>query len=362
MTLLEKNIRKEIIRFERINDSFEERYEYLRLDKNERIIPFSNEQMESLKNMITSEVISGYHELGPVYKKLSKFLGISLDQILLAAGSDLAIKTVFETIIERGDNIVLHSPSYAMYKVYANLFGAEIREVSVSPTWELDIESMLSMVNDKTKIFVLENPNGFVGTKPSLETLEFCAKELAKKDVFFVIDEAYIYIENEKSESIKFLSDYPNVLISQTFSKAHGLAGVRVGLLLGNESVMKYFSRVRPMHEISSVSAVSTIWVLDNPELLSFYQKEIVKSKSFLFKELELLNLSYKDTHTNFILVYLPDESRTKGITQKLKDRKILIRRPFEVELLRGWSRVCVGDLNDSSKFINALKDILVTK
>lgn len=362
MRLLERNIKKEIFEFERINDSFDERYDYLRLDKNERIVPFPEDKLNSLKNLITSEAISGYHELGPVYKKLSKFLGLSVEQILLAAGSDLAIKTVFETIIERGDNIIIHSPSYAMYKVYANLFGAEVRDVPVTPNWEVDVDSMLSSVDEKTKLFVLENPNGFVGTKPSFETLEYCAKELAKKNVFFLIDEAYIYIENEISNSISFLSKYPNVIISQTFSKAHGLAGVRVGLLLGNEAVMKYFSRVRPMHEISSVSAISTIWVLDNPDLLKNYQDDLKKSKVFLFNELNSLDLLYKDTHTNFILVYFPDEFRTKGITQKLKDRKILIRRPFEVEMLRGWSRVCVGNLNDSIRFINALKEILVTK
>ena len=359
MSLIEKIIKPEIRNLLRIRDTFDERFEYLRLDKKERLIEFDAQLLREFKESITYNDLSGYYELGATYNKLADYLEVGRDQLLLAAGSDLAIKSVYEACISRGDKVVLHSPGYAMFRVYASMFGADLDIVPVKEDWTLNVEEMLLRVDSRTKMVVVENPNGFVGTKPDDEVIEYCAKTLFEKDVLFLVDEAYIYLEEVRSKTPRLIERYSNLLVTQTFSKGHGLAGLRIGYLIGDKDVMSYISRVRPMHEISSLSARATEWILDHPSLLLDYQRKITESKKFLVEELTRMNISVKNTHASFVLLYLPDEGKTRDLAKKMKQRKILIRRPFEEPCLRGWSLVCVGTKEDSMKFLRVLTEVL---
>jgi len=359
MSLTERVVKQEIKNLLRIEDTMDDRYDYLRLDKNERLLPFNPTKFQNFLLQLKDDDITGYYELGDTYRKLARFLNVEKDQIFLAHGSDLAIKSIFETCIGSGDHLVLHAPSYAMYRVYSKMFNATNTIVDIKDDLTVDIEKMMSSVQENTKMFVIENPNGFVGNKPTIAQLEYCASELNKKDIVFVIDEAYVYVENDKSETVELIKKYPNIIITQTFSKAHGLAGLRVGFLVGSKEMIQYISSVRPMHEIASISAIATLWMLENPDLLTEFHVSIQESKAYLRTELTKLDILYKETHTNFMLFYFPDEGRTKEMQNKLKEHKILIRRPFGESYLKGWSRVCIGSLSDSQRLITALQSIL---
>lgn len=359
MNLIDRVIRKEIKSLERIKDTFEDRFDYLRLDKNERIIPFDKRVLNKFKSAIRSEDISGYAELASTYRRLASYLGINSEQILFASGSDLAIKSVYEACINRGDNVVLHMPSFAMYRVYTLMFGANFKSIPIKKNWLPDIEGMLDAVDSKTKILVLENPNGFVGTKLTLSQLEFCAVKLKKKNTILLIDEAYYFIENRVCDTFSLISKYPNVIISQTFSKCHGLAGARFGYLVGDSELMRYICRVRPMHEITGLTARAVEWIFNNSDMLNDYQRAIKNGKAFLVSELEKFGIKCKYTHGNFILVYFPNEGVTKDMDRKLRERRILVRRPFEEPYLKGWFRITIGSLQDCRVFSEAVKSIL---
>jgi len=359
MIAIEKLFKKEIRELERVKDTLDGRFEYLRLDKNERLLAFNEKLFNEFKANVKSEDLSSYAELGFVYRVLAEYLDVSTEAMLLASGSDLAIKSIYESCVERGDNVVLHAPSYAMYRVYAKMFGAEPRMVPVGSDWNLDVQGMLSRIDDKTKMLVIENPNGFVGSKPSLEEIRECASFLAKKGVILLVDEAYLYVENDCSETIPLIGEYPGLIVSQSLSKGHGLAGARAGYIVGDTEIMRYISRVRPMHEVTNLTGLAIEWVIKHPEILAEYQQMIRKSKDYLKTEISLLGIPYKDTHANFMLFYFPEEGNTRGITQRLKDNMILIRRPFEEPNLKGWCRVCVGTLDDCRRFMNTLKQLL---
>lgn len=359
MRLVEKVIKPEIRSLVRIRDTFDERFDYLRLDKKERLIPFDAEMLREFKENITFTDLSGYHELGSTYKKLAEYLGVGRDQLLLASGSDLAIKSVYEACLCKGDKVILHRPGYAMFRVYANMFGVEADVVPLREDWTLNYDEMLLRVDNRTKMVVMENPNGFVGTKPEHEMIEYFAKTLGERDVLFLVDEAYIYLETSKSTTPKLIEKYPNMLVTQTFSKGHGLAGLRIGYVIGDRELMSCISRVRPMHEISSLSAKATEWILEHPSLLLDYQVRIAESKKFLLEGLSRMNVKVRDTHASFVLMYLPDEGKTRDIAKKMKDKKVLIRRPFEEHYLKGWSVVCVGTKEDSARFLTVLSEVL---
>jgi len=359
MGLIDRVVKEEIKKLERIKDTFDDRFDYLRLDKNERIIPFKEDHLNDLRRRIKSEDISGYAELGPIYRKLADYLGVKADQLLLATGSDLAIKSIYEACVSKGDSVVLHMPSYAMCRVYAGMFGAAIKAVPVKNDWSVDVDAMLAAVDPTTKMLAIENPNGFVGTKPELSQIEYCAAWLKKKEVLLLIDEAYYYVENSKSEAVDLILKYPNLIVSQTFSKCHGIAGTRFGYLVGDPLLMKHISKVRPTHEVTSLTVQAAGWILDHPEILEDYRKQIKESKAFLMSELGRLGIKYRDAHGNFMLIYCPDEGKTKGLTEKLKKKKILVRRPFEEPYLFGWIRITMGSIEDSKILAEALKTIL---
>jgi histidinol-phosphate aminotransferase len=357
--LINRLVKDEIKALVRIKDTLDDRFDYLRLDKKERLLPFPNDLFAEFCASIKDEHLSGYHELGETYQKLANYIGVHEDQLLLTAGSDLAIKSVYEACLSKGDNIILHLPSYAMFRVYANMFGVETRGVHVTKDWTIDADGMLACVDENTKMIVVENPNGFVGTTPPFEILEHFARELNDKNILFLIDEAYFYVEHDQSQSHKLIEQYPNVLVTQTFSKAHGLAGVRVGHLIGHVDLMDFIRRVRPMHEIASLSALALGWVLDHSDLLKDNQDSLKNAKTVMLDGLKNLNINARDSHTNFILAYLPNEGKTEHLTQKLKDKKILIRRPFEEPNLKGWILICIGAEQHSKRFLSVLSKLL---
>jgi histidinol-phosphate aminotransferase len=312
--------------------------------------------LEEFKKGIRSEHLSGYPELEALYEKLAHYIGVDRQQLLLAAGSDLAIKSVYEACVERDDSVVLPCPCYAMYEVYANMFGAKIKSVAMNNEWCFDVDEMLSKADNRTKIFVLEKPNGTAGTQPCESDIEKCASVLLEKNVILLIDEAYSHIENNNFQTCRLIDKYPNVVITQSFSKAPGLAGLRIGLLIADVELMQYISRVRPMHEITSLSALAIEWVLENPKLLEEYRVGLQRSKAYLKNEFGKLGIKFRDTHTNFILAYLPNEGRSLDIADKLKKLGISARPPFGKGCLKGWIRFTVGTEDDSKRLICAIE------
>ena len=362
MKLIDRTIKKEIKHLERTNSSFPRRYEYLRLDKNERLLPIKQKDLKAFKLSLSDDDITGYAELYTTYKKLAKFLKVGVNQLLIAAGADLAIKSVFETFVSAGNSIIVQSPSYAMTQVYAKMFGAKVKYFKVNSDLNAKLGEAYDLIDNKTKLIVIENPNGFVGNVFKIKEIQEFAKKLLKKKILLLIDEAYFYIEKNFFDKKYLLEKYPNVIIAQTFSKGHGLAGVRFGYLVGNHKIINFIKKVRPMHEISSLSAKAVEWVLNRPLMKKEFQKSIKESKNYLKQELSLMKIKYKMTTGNFFLIYAPNYGKTKNLSKKLEQKKILIRRPFEQKNIRGWVRICVGSLLDSKKLISALKKIIKIK
>jgi histidinol-phosphate aminotransferase len=357
--LLDRNFRPEILRLTRIHDTSEDRFDYLRMDKNECLHRFDEKLLQKFKDSIDFESISAYPELDPLYRKLAAAVDAQPEQIFLAAGSDIAIRSIYEACVAKGDNVVLSVPSYAMFRVYAWMLGADPKMIPLKSDWNIDVDAMLNSIDDRTKLLAIENPNGSTGTKPSFKEIERIASETYEKGVLFAIDEVYFYVDGDKSRNQSLLEKYPNTIIIRSFSKSHGLAGLRIGYLLGDKDIIEPVSRVRPMHEITSLAAAALNWSLDNPEILASIQNSIRKSKDYLSEAFAYFGIKSKVDGGNFILAYMPNEGRTKNISERLADKKILIRRPFDESFLKGWTRVTVPELEESKTFIKSLKELL---
>lgn len=341
----------------RSRDILSKRHNFLRLDLNENIKELDKESYLKFINSLNPEVLSGYPDLSRIYKKLATFMGVMEENIVITNGSDMAIKCIFDACIEKSDHIILHDPCYLMYKIYAELFEIEISMVSVKEDWKPNVQQMLELVKPNTKMMVFESPNGWIGTKPEVSELEYVAKCLEQKNVLLVVDEAYLYVDNKPSDYMNLLTKCSNIILTRTMSKAFGLAGARVGALISNPKLIHELYKVRPLYEISSLSAHAAEWCIDNQELLESYQETIVNSKKFLFLELAKMGINYKDTFGNFIIIEFHKNTQD-DLFSLLKENGILIGKGYALPMLQGWWRIAVGDIKHCQILIDKLRGL----
>lgn len=349
-------LKPEVVALRRIQDRMDDRENYLLLDKNESLHPFGAPLLADLHRALLDETFRLYPELGPLYDRIAASLGVAPNRILLAAGADIAIRSVFEACFTGGDAAVVHLPCYAMTRIYAHMFGGDTRGVPVRDDWSTDLDGMLRAIDDRTKIVVVESPNGFVGTWPDPAGLERLAGACDRRGVILVVDETYAFFERDGRASIPLTDRHPHVVVVQSLSKVHGLAGARIGYLVGHPALVGQIAKVRPMHEVAGPTAAAAAVVLAHPEHLEEVRTAVRESKDMLLGALPALGVEARDTAANFLLLRLPEGV---DVVPRLRKRRILVRRPFEEPFLRGWTRVTVPDPPEARRFLEALRAAL---
>lgn len=335
------------------------RKNFLRLDLNENLTELSPTQFDDMLARIKPGTATAYPDLAAIYSKMARHAGVSEDKIVLSNGSDMGIKSIFDICVKKGDHIVLHDPYFLMYERYAQFFEADVSAVPVTDSWAPDADEMLRQVNDRTKMVVVEDPSGNLGTGLGFHDLERMAAELERKNVLLIIDEAYLYVEKNESENLALVDKYSNVILVRTMSKSYGLAGARLGILISNPALARELYKVRSLYEISGLSANIAEWHLDHPEVLAAYQDTVRKGKAFLFDHFKRLGLAYKNTPANFVVVELDKGNSTLHIFEQLKARGILIGKAYTLPKLLGWARVTVGEVRHCDQFIQAVEEVL---
>ena len=256
--------KKHFHNIERIKEKEPSRFFKYRLDRNERNQPFGLKFIEILKDKINGELLMVYPELDQIYEKLAKWLNIKEDMLMLNAGSEQAIKSVFETYINPGDTILIHFPSFAMYGVYAKLFQANVINQYFDSELKFDWDLFINRINKDIRMMVIENPNGFLGVTPPFDKLKALAKRAHECNVIVLIDEAYFLFSDDTA--IDLIDEYDNIIIVRTFSKAFGLAGIRVGYLISHAENINALKKVRPTYEINNLAAIVVSEMLDRKE------------------------------------------------------------------------------------------------
>jgi histidinol-phosphate aminotransferase len=365
MVQLEKILRKGVLETERrhIRAKLAQRKNYLRLDLNENLLELDARQFGDMVSAISPDSVSAYPDLAAIYSKMAAHVGLNEDEIVLTNGSDMGIKSIFDICIEKGDHIILHDPYFLMYERYAQFFEATIDAVPVTDVdWRPDVGAMLERVTARTKMMVVEAPSGNIGTGPAFDDLDRMAAVLERKNVLLIIDEAYLYVENNTSANLSLVRKYGNVIVVRTMSKAYGLAGARLGVLMTSAELAKMLYKVRSLYEISGITARLAEWHLDHPEVLEAYQDAVKASKRYLAAELAASALRFRMTDANFVIVELTPQRSTIEFAAALKERGILIGKTYTLPKLRGWARIGIGTLADSERLIAAIKSVIAER
>jgi histidinol-phosphate aminotransferase len=288
-----------------------------------------------------------------VKQKLSKIKGVPAQNIFLGNGSDEAIDILFRAFCRPGiDNVIIPSPTYGMYEVSANINEVEIRKVNLTPDFQLNVETISEAIDEKTKLIFICSPNNPTANSFDREDIEVILNNF---EGLVVIDEAYINFSKQKT-FINELTEYPNLVVLQTLSKAWGLAGLRVGMAFASEQIIDIFNKVKPPYNINAVSQKLALEALENIERVNSWIKETVVEREKITKEIAQLPYVLKiyPSDANFILVKTVDP---KTIYDHLVNKGIIVRDRSKVILCEGCLRITIGTKEENVVLLNALTE-----
>ena len=334
--------------------SNEKSNKFIRLDKNEYTGTHQNNFLNNLKRNLTEEHISYYPNLYKVYRVLANLIDVSVDNILISSGSDLAIKTVFENYLNRNEEVLLHSPTYAMSNIYCDLFNVKKKIINIKSFDTFDVLEFKKKISSKTKLIIIENPNGFTGQAVDFDQLVKLIAFCNKNKILILIDEAY-YEFNDKTSMVTLINDFNNLIISRTFSKGIFLAGIRFGYLIASKNRIAEMKSFVPLHEISGLTNLVALTAINQIKKIDKLRNELINNKKYMIDKIKD-TVELVDTKTNFILIKLKKSQNPKSLINFFYENKIKIRRPFENNLLKNYLRVGIGTKSQINKFVNLLK------
>ena len=276
------------------------------LDKNENIDINLSKYIKK-KIQLTQEILSSYPNLSSTYSKISKFYKVDKYSILLSHGSDGAIQNVFQALVKNKSKIVLSKPTFAMYDVYGKAFEANIYYVEYildsNGQIRLNLKKLFSTLKKKPKLLCMPNPDSPTGTIMDEKILNKILNICKKINCYVLIDEAYHLFY--KSSQIKKIKSFKNLIITKSFSKAFGLAGVRAGCLIAHKDTILILKSFKQMYELNHFSSVilNEIFTKEGMSVVRSSVKRLVDGKRYFIKEMEKLNLMYLLSYGNFIHV-----------------------------------------------------------
>lgn len=352
-------VRKQLKDLYRTLNPKEERLKYLRLDKNENLVPLPADFLRKLRLELTGEFISAYPETGRLYDQIAKYAGCKPENVYLSQGSDGAIKSIFEAFVEPGDAVVMVSPTYAMFYVYVKMFEAKLQEVFYEPDLSLSVEKIKDMIlNVRPKLVCIANPNSPTGTVIKPQELEEIIQLTEKINGIILIDEAYYHFYNHTCATL--IGRYPNLVVTRTCSKAVGLASARLGFALAGKDLITCLHKTRPMYETNAFAVKAAELILKRPDIIRRNVREALKGKNYLEKELRKLGLDYFKSYANFILIDVGSPERAEKIAAFLHEKKITSKAGFKEDPLRRCLRINIGMVKHMKVFLDVFKTALL--
>ncbi len=285
--------------------------------------------------------------------KLGEIKSIAEENIFIGNGSDEVIDLAFRTFCNPGkDKALTFSPTYGMYDVSAKINDIDLIKLPLSESFQIELTKLDTYLSDSTlKLIFICSPNNPTGNLINKDSIDYI---LRKFNGIVIIDEAYIDFSNTSSW-MKLIDQYSNLIVSQTFSKAWGLAAARVGIAYTNKKIINLFNKVKPPYNISRLNQEAASIALDNVEQFEINKQQILAEKERLITAFDAINsiLKIYPSAANFLLIQVTDADT---IYKKLVAQKIITRNRNNI--INNCIRVSVGTTTENNQLLNALKNI----
>lgn len=324
----------------------------LRLDFNENTFSPSPKVLERLRK-VTAEGLTKYPERAPVEKIVAEHFGLEPSQVVLTNGLDEAIHLMACAFLEEGDEAMIATPGFFMYDVSIQMMTRNIVRVQSDETLAFPFERFLAAITEKTKLIIVASPNNPTGAVVSREQLLAIAK--AAPQAVLMVDEAYYHFHGETT--MQDVGKVPNLIVARTFSKAYGLANLRIGMLAGPAELLKYVCKVSSPYNVNGMALDCLPAAVADEEYLTWYAEQVRVGRERMMAGLREMGVPFFESHANFVLMRIG--AKHKELVAAMRARGVLLRDRSTDPGCDGFVRITIGVEEHVTRGLAALKESL---
>ncbi|MGH1363472.1 MAG: histidinol-phosphate transaminase [Calditrichia bacterium] len=328
------------------------RKDKIRLDLNESLWGCSPTVMEALNRIDDLEVIA-YPDYNGFMKQLSQFLEVPQEQLLISNGADDAIRAVMQTFIDPADQVLLAYPSFGMIDLHARVVGADVQQIVYEADLSFPIDKFIAEINDATRLVAVVRPDSPCGAVISREQLIRLLEHTP--NTLVMLDETYTHFLGESCLDLQ--AKYDNLIVLRSFSKAYGLAGLRIGVTAACPAFIEQMRKVNPPFSVNGLAVIAASAAMSDKSFLEGVVAELEVERNYVRVGFEKLGLECRGAAANFHLLQIGDES--DRVHKALIDRGILVKNLNKLPNLGGCFRVAIGMREQNDALLNALAEVL---
>jgi histidinol-phosphate aminotransferase len=340
-------VRKAILERRTYEAPAEGRWGKLRLDFNENTTGCGDAALAALRRLSGKE-LAMYPEYQAPTKILARYFGVKPEELLLTNGGDDALRVFFDTFVEPGSHILICEPTFPMYRYYAEIAGARVKTLHYSPEMAFPLAAVLKALRENPRVFFLANPNNPTGTLVDKAAIDKILK--AAQQTAVVLDEAYADFSGVTG--VPWIRRHPNLFIAKTFSKAAGLAGLRLGAVIAQRESLALVRRALPPFPVNAAALTAGVAAVRERRTIERYIRETKRLREWFAAELQRRNVRVFPSACNFLLADFG--SSGPALFGRLTRNGILIRERSK-DLGTGFARITVGTQKELQEFLRIL-------
>jgi histidinol-phosphate aminotransferase len=316
----------------------------IRLDFNENTSGCSKAARKALARLTPKEIAT-YPEYEVPTRKLARYFGVHPEELLLTNGGDDALRVFFDTFVEPRTDVLICEPTFPMYRYYAEIAGARIKVLRYGQNMEFPFDEALAALGKKPRLFFLANPNNPTGTLVSGDAIRKLVRAALRTVV--ILDEAYAEFSPESA--VSWVRRFPNLFVVRTFSKAEGMAGLRLGAVIGRRDSLAFVRRAMPPYPVNLAALVCGVAAVEERKTIVRYVRDVKRLRGWFGRELERRGVRVFPSSANFLLADFGE--RGPAFFEKLARHNILVRERSH-DLGFGFVRITIGTKTELNKLL----------
>lgn len=319
----------------------------IRLDFNENTTGCSSAARKALARL-TAKEIATYPEYEAPTRKLARYFRVRPEELLLTNGGDDALRVFFDTFVEPRTDVLICEPTFPMYRYYAEIAGACVKVLRYGADMEFPLADALAALRQRPRLFFLANPNNPTGTLVSGADVRKLLG--ASTHTVVVLDEAYAEFSVESA--VPWVRRYPHLFVTRTFSKAEGMAGLRLGAVLGQRDSLSFVRRAMPPYPVNLAALAAGVAAVEERKTIAQYVRDVKRLRAWFARELEKRGVRVFPSAANFLLADFGKSG--PGFFKKLARHNILVRERSH-DLGPGYARITIGTQAELKKLLQIL-------
>jgi histidinol-phosphate aminotransferase len=342
--------RKAVERLKKYRPPMEGRAGKLRMDFNENTVGCAPEVVRALRRALSAEMLTRYPEYGESRETLARYFGVLPEEMLLTNGTDDAIKAICDAFVDPGDVLLVPAPTFPVYEFFHNVAGGDIARVRYDEHFRFPVEALVAAITEKTRWLALASPNNPTGTEISKPDLRAILE--AAPQALVLVDEAYFDYSGETV--LPWIRKYENLLVTRTFSKAFGLAALRMGFIFGRPELVELMHRAQNPFQVNSLALLAASIAIRHEEHVKRYVAQVRANRDRVYRWLGSRGIPFVPSAANFILTRVGE--RAPEIAQRLRAEGILVRDWSYDPHLKGYLRFTIGSLAQTRRLLKELE------